>query len=65
MTDDELYRLFLGGDGEALARLMEKYGDALTLYIDGYIGDVHEAEDLMIEVCAWLLAKRPRIRPAG
>lgn len=35
MTDDELYRLFLGGDGEALARLMEKYGDALTLYIDG------------------------------
>ena len=65
MTDDELYRLFLGGDDEALARLMEKYGDALTLYIDGYIGDVHEAEDLMIEVFAWLLAKRPRIRPGG
>ncbi len=65
MTDDELYRLFLGGDGEALARLMEKYGDALTLYIDGYIGDVHEAEDLMIEVFAWLLAKRPRIRPGA
>lgn len=62
MTDEELYRLYLGGDDEPISQLMERYGDALTLYIDGYIGDIHEAEDLMIEVFAFLLAKRPHIR---
>ena len=62
MTDEELYRLYLAGDDAGLERLMERYGDALTLYIDGYLGDIHEAEDLMIEVFAYLLAKRPRIR---
>ena len=65
MTDEELYRLYLAGDDAGLERLMERYGDALTLYIDGYLGDVHEAEDLMIEVFAYLLAKKPRIRPGA
>ena len=65
MTDEELYRRYLDGDESGLAVLMEQYGDALTLYIDGYLGDVHEAEDLMIEVFSYLLTKRPRIRDGG
>ena len=52
MTDTELYRRYLNGDEGALSELMARYGDALTIYIDGYLGDIHEAEDLMIEVCA-------------
>ena len=62
MTDEELYRRYLGGDEAGLTELMKKYGSALTLYIDGYLGDFHQAEDLMIDVFAWLLAKRTRIR---
>ena len=65
MTDEELYRLCLEGADTGLEGLMERYGDALTLYIDGYLGDVHEAEDLMIEVFAYLLAKKPRIGPGA
>lgn len=65
MTDEELYRRYLNGDEAGLSELMEKYGDALTLYLDGYLGDVHEAEDLMIEVFAYLLTKRPAIRNGG
>lgn len=34
-------------------------------YLDGYLGDIHEAEDLMIEVFSYLLTKRPRIRDGG
>lgn len=62
MTDEELYRRYLDGDEAGLSELMKKYGDALTLYIDGYLGDIHEAEDLMIEVFSYLLTKRPHIR---
>ena len=28
---------------------MERHGDRLTLYLDGYLRDIHEAEDVMIE----------------
>lgn len=65
MTDEELYRRYLDGDEAGLSELMKKYGDALTLYIDGYLGDIHEAEDLMIEVFSYLLTKRPHIRDGG
>lgn len=65
MTDEELYRRYLDGDETGLSQLMEKYGDALTLYIDGYLNDIHEAEDLMIEVFSYLLTRRPRIRDGG
>lgn len=65
MTDEELYRCYLDGNDEGLSELMKKYGDALTLYIDGYLGDIHDAEDLMIEVFSYLLTKRPNIRAGG
>ena len=45
--DESLYRQYLSGDDEGLNALMEKFGDPLILYIDGYLHDVHEAEELM------------------
>ena len=66
MTCDEaLYRQYLSGDDEGLNALMEKYGDPLTLYIDGYLHDVHEAEELMLDVFAYLFTKKPKIRDGG
>ena len=65
MTDEALYRRYLGGDEDALGELMERYGTKLTLYLDGYLCDLHEAEDLMIEAFAYLIAKRPAIRDGG
>ena len=35
--DESLYRQYLSGDDEGLNALMKKYGDPLTLYIDGYL----------------------------
>ncbi|MCI5534157.1 MAG: sigma-70 family RNA polymerase sigma factor [Firmicutes bacterium] len=64
-NDYEVYGSFLEGDEDALEALVERFGSSLTLYIDGYIHDVHEAEDLMIDLFAYLIAKRPRIREGG
>ena len=49
MTDETLYRRYLNGDEDALGALMERYGTKLTLYLDGYLCDLHEAEDLKNE----------------
>lgn len=59
VTDDILYRRYLGGDEDSLSALMERHGDKLTLYLDGCLHDLHESEDLMIEVFAYLIAKQP------
>ncbi len=63
--DESLYRQYLSGDDEGLNALMKKYGDPLTLYIDGYLHDVHEAEELMLDVFAYLFTKKPKILDGG
>ena len=65
VTDDILYRRYLGGDEDSLSALMERHGDKLTLYLDGCLHDLHESKDLMIEAFAYLIAKKPRIRDGG
>ena len=63
--DETLYRQYLNGDDAGLEALMKKYGDPLTLYIDGYLHDVHEAEELMLDVFAYLFTKKPKLRDGG
>ena len=63
--DETLYRQYIDGDDEGLDALMKKYGDPLTLYIDGYLHDVHEAEELMLDVFAYLFTRKPPIRDGG
>ena len=67
MTDDEkLYQQYLAGDETAADELVARYGDTLTLYIHGFLGDLHEAEDLMIEAFALMFAKpRPVSEPGS
>lgn len=64
-TDENAYRQYLSGDEESADVLVEKYGDALTLYINAYIKDIHEAEDLMIEAFSQIFAKERPITGDG
>lgn len=61
-SDDILYQRFLAGENERYDQLMLRYGDSLTMYLYGCLHDWEEAEDLMIEAFARIMAKRPRIR---
>ena len=60
--DEALYRQYLDGNDAGQDALMKEYVDSLTLYIDGYLHDVHESEELMLDVFAYLFTKKPRIR---
>ncbi len=64
-TNEALYAAYLSGDENVLRILMERHGDALTLYIDGYIHDIHEAEDLMMEAFSRMLSAKPRLIENG
>ena len=62
MDTTVIYNDYLSGDEKALERLMEIYGDKLTLYINGYVKNLHDSEDLLIEVFAYLIDRRPNIK---
>lgn len=62
IDDETLYRQYLAGNESGLESLMERYGNSLTFYINGYIHDIHDAEDLMIETFARMILKHPNIR---
>ena len=63
--DEALYAAYLGGEGDALRVLMERHGNALTLYISGYIHGIHDAEDLMIEAFSRMVSAKPRLVENG
>ena len=61
-NDDELYRRFLSGDTLSYDELLIRYGDNLIFYLNGYLHNIQDAEDLMIEAFARIMAKKPSIR---
>ena len=61
MTDDELYRRYLTGDQPAGDQLMLRYGDALTAYLDGFLHNAQDAEDLMLDCFTVILVKKPSV----
>jgi RNA polymerase sigma-70 factor (ECF subfamily) len=60
-SDDDLYREFILGDNAAYDQLMIRHGDSLLIYLNGYIHNLHDAEDLMIEAFARIMVKKPSI----
>lgn len=55
----ESYRRFLSGDNSALAEIIEEYKDGLILFINGYVKNLHTAEELTEETFFRLVVKRP------
>lgn len=64
-SDEKLFERSLRGDDRSLRVLMERHGDALTFYLNGYLRDLAAAEDLMIESFSRMFVKRPSLREGG
>ncbi len=64
-SDIELYRRYLAGDVSAYDELLVRLGDGVTLFLNGYLHNWQDAEDLMIEAFARIMVKKPAIRDDG
>lgn len=64
-SDEKLFERSVRGDDAALRVLMQRHGDTLTLYLNGYVHDLDSAEDLMIEAFSIMFARRPLLRAGG
>lgn len=65
LSDEILYSRYIGGEEDAATILVERYGDALTIYIDGYLKDIQESEDLMIEAFSRIFARERPVTREG
>ena len=54
------YRRFLDGDDEGLFEIIRDYRDGMLLYVNGIVGNIFIAEEIVQETFAKLIIKKPR-----
>lgn len=54
------YRRFFDGDDQSFAEIVKEYKDCLTLYLNGYVGNIFVAEELMEETFFKLIVRKPK-----
>jgi RNA polymerase sigma-70 factor (ECF subfamily) len=59
------YRRFVDGDDTALADIVREYRDGLMLFLNGYVRNLHTAEDLTEDTFFELVLKKPKFRELG
>lgn len=53
------YRRFLDGDDNGFVEIIKLYKDSLIFFLNGYVNNIHQAEDLAEETFFKLLVKKP------
>lgn len=62
-TDENLYfRYLTNGDSEDLRILLERYSESLTLFINGYVHNMEDAEELMLDAFAIVASGMSRFK---
>ncbi len=54
------YRRFLDGDDKGLTEIVRDYKDGLILYLNGFVNNIHIAEELMEETFFKIITKKPK-----
>ena len=54
------YRRFLDGDDKGIAEIVGEYKDGLILYLNGYVNNIFDAEELTEETFFRLITKKPK-----
>ncbi len=57
------YRRFLDGDDQGIVEIIKDYKDALMLFINSYVHNIHIAEELTEDVFFSLVVKKPKFSP--
>lgn len=56
------YRRFLDGDDEGLTLIIKEYKDGLILYLNSYVNNLYEAEELMQQTFFKIAVKKPKFK---
>lgn len=54
------YRRFLDGDDNSFVEIIKDYKDGLIFYLNGFVGNIHIAEDLTEDTFVKIVTKKPK-----
>ena len=57
-----LYRQYLDGDNDALEELVKIYNDSLIFYINGFVNNIADSEDIAADTFVELIVKKSRFK---
>ncbi len=60
LTDEQAYERYLQGEEDTLRVLLERYRESLTLFLFGYVHNMEDAEELMLDAFAVTVAGESR-----
>ena len=58
----ELYACYLAGDDKALVEIIQTYKDGLILFLNRYVNNIHDAEELAEETFFKLVIRKPKFK---
>ena len=64
-TDENLYEHFWNGEKIAADELVHRHGDILVLFLNSYVKDIHEAEEMMMGAMHLMFFKRRPVSEDG
>lgn len=63
LNGENNYRRFLDGDDQGFVEIVKEYNDSLVLFINGYVHNIHVAQEIAQDVFFNLLIKKPHYSP--
>ena len=61
-ADKQLYNLFYNGETLAVKEIVLRFRKGLTLFVNGYVNNIHDAEDIVSDTFVKVIIKKPKIK---
>lgn len=60
--DRQLYKLFFCGENHAVKEIISRFRNKLILFVNGFLRDVNQAEDIVSDTFVKIILKKPKIK---
>ena len=60
--DKQLYKLFFCGDNYAVKEIISRFRNDLILFVNGFLHDINQAEDIVSDTFVKIIIKRPKLK---
>lgn len=61
-ADKQLYKMFFHGESSAVSEVVAKFRNELTLFVNCYLHDINQAEDIVSDAFVRVIIKKPKLK---
>ena len=61
-ADKQLYKMFFHGESSAVSEVVTRFRNELTLFVNCYLHDINQAEDIVSDTFVRVILKKPKLK---